>query len=216
MKTIVKNWPGAAGSLDTFSINKDNAVLALNQGGVLLFNTDTLPGFHCRADSQDAVLRVAQIKDRDDGKPLLVLAGSSEQAQSICKTWKPWQRKICEACWPGPFSFILPATDVLAARVTAGTKTVAIRVPDNPALCSLILDAGFPLVSTSVNIQGQPPILTLAKAVDVFGSLVNGSFGLGAELSQTDSAAQPSAVVDLCGEAAKVLRPGPQDLPSHL
>jgi len=47
----------------------DDAAEALRRGGVLLLSTDTLPGIHCRADDQQAVLRVAGIKGRDSNKP---------------------------------------------------------------------------------------------------------------------------------------------------
>ncbi len=190
-----------------------DTVAALSRGGVLLLATDTLPGFHCRADHQEAVLRVAEIKGRDPGKPLLVLAGSLLQAQSICGPWSTWQKETCEACWPGPFSLILPSGSKLADRVPAGSGTVAIRIPDQEELCRLILEVGVPLVSTSLNRQGETPYLALEEALRDFGSLVDGAWYPEDQLDETGFNVQPSALVDLSGERPEVLREGPVVFP---
>lgn len=191
-------------------MNFDEAVAALTCGGVLVLSTDTLPGLHCRADRQDSVLRVAGMKGRDDGKPLLVMAGSLEQGRRVCAPWTDHQESFCRACWPGPFSLILPAAGTLAPRVTCGEGTVAVRVPREPLLRDLILAVGFPLVSTSVNRQGEPPARTLAQARKIFASQVAGCWsgdGQGAPSTR------PSALVDLTGNEARVLRDGPEPLP---
>ncbi len=196
----------------SFLETKDT-VAALSRGGVLLLGTDTLPGFHCRADDKEAVDRVIGIKGRDPGRPLLVLAGSLMQAQSIGGIWNPWQKEICEGCWPGPFSLILPAAPKLADRVAAGTGTVAIRVPDNKDLCRLILDVGVPLVSTSVNRQGDSPLLVMDEAWRDFGVLVDGAWQPPSWQGRLNLRVQASALVDLCGDRPQILREGPLAFP---
>ena len=190
-----------------------DTVAALVRGGVLLLATDTLPGFHCRSDISEAVIRVAEIKGRDEGKPLLVLAGSLEQAQSICGDLNPWQLEVCKACWPGPFSLILPAGHLLADRVSAGTSTVAIRVPANSELRGLILAVGVPLVSTSVNKQGEPPVVAMKDAWSGFAAMVDGAWIPSEERTEPLAGTVPSALIDLCGDRPQVLRKGPLDLP---
>lgn len=194
----------------------EDTVAALSRGGVLLLNTDTLPGFHCKADNRDAVERVAEIKGRDDGKPLLVLAGSLEQAQSVCRPLEPWQQKICDACWPGPFSLILPVAASLAQRVSAGTGNVAIRVPAHEDLRALILAVGVPLVSTSVNKQGDPPILSLDVAHIEFGELVDGVWNSAIKPHLSTNSFQASALVDLSGKRPRLLREGPTEFPGNI
>lgn len=190
-------------------LNLEGAVRTLKRGGVVLLATDTLPGFHCRADREDAVQRVTRAKGRKQGKPLLVLAGSLDQARSICTPWTVRQQTICEACWPGPFSLILPAAKNLAPSVLAGSANVAIRIPGHRELRRLLLMVGFPLVSTSVNQQGQEPLQDLGEAWLAFGPQVDG-FGL---LVGDRSTGQPSALVDLTGTRPHVLRPGPVAFP---
>jgi len=188
----------------------EDAAAALADGGVLLLNTDTLPGFHGRADRPETVARLAALKGRPDGKPLLVLAGSPDQAASVTQPWNTRQAEACRRCWPGPFSLILPAGADLAPAVTAGGGTVAVRVPAPGALRDLILAVGAPLVSTSVNAAGEAPCGDLASSVDRFGDRVDGLWDDG----RAPASSRPSALVDLTVWPPVLVRPGPRDLPS--
>ena len=188
----------------------DDAAVALRHGGVLLLSTDTLPGIHCRADDQSAVMRVAAIKGRDDGKPLLVLAGSLKQALTVCGPLDSTQLEICNVCWPGPFSLILPAGDLLAERVTCGLGTVAVRVPAEENIRRLICAVKVPLVSTSVNLQDEAPIQDMKKAMDSFQNEVDGVWDNPHDLPSDGIA---SALVDLCAERPRILRKGPLGFP---
>lgn len=191
-------------------LNSDDAAVVLGRGGVLLLSTDTLPGIHCRADDQAAVLRVAGIKGREPGKPLLVLAGSLEQALQVCAELSPGQLKYCRACWPGPYSLILPAGNLLAGRVSAGLGTVAIRVPGQQNIRRLINLVGSALVSTSVNLAHEEPIRDIKEAFESFKDSVDGAWD---GLESSSSEAKASALVDLCGPQPVVLRKGPLEFP---
>ena len=93
-------------------LTSEDAVGILETGGVLLMGTDTLPGFHCRADRAEAVDRILELKGREPGKSLLVLAGSAAQAELVTGALDQLQFDYCNRCWPGPFSLILPAADI--------------------------------------------------------------------------------------------------------
>lgn len=198
------------------NVDRENAVRILESGGILLMETDTLPGFHCRADRPAAVNRILGLKGRQEGKPLLVLAGSSEQAAQVSGPLDSNQEALCAACWPGPFSIILAANQQLDVGVTGGRDTVAVRVPGLDVLRDLILAAGFPLVSTSANMAGQEPSLSLSEAADRFAHLTDGVVsplvpgpGNGAKISPHG----PSALVDATVWPPVILRAGPLALP---
>ena len=197
-------------------VDQENAVRILNSGGVLLMDTDTLPGFHCRADRPAAIERIVGLKGRGPGKPLLVLAGSLEQAGQVTMALNGRQKTLCTACWPGPFSIILPAEPSLAAGVTGGADTVAVRVPGRESLRRLILAAGFPLVSTSVNLAGQEPVADLTGAVEAFLPVVDGVVEWD-DRAAASGAEQPvsgaSALVNAMVWPPEVLRKGPRPLP---
>lgn len=197
-------------------VNRENAVLILESGGILLMETDTLPGFHCRADRPTAVAGITALKGREKGTPLLLLAGSSKQTALVTGPVDARQRGLCSSCWPGPFSIILPAGKELSKDITGGLETVAVRVPGLGYLRDLILAVGFPLVSTSANFTGQTPAEDLAVAVDRFAHLVDGSFKPGDRepgSGEGEPLYEPSALVDATVWPPAVLRTGPRPLP---
>lgn len=188
------------------------AAAALAGGGVLLLPTDTICGLHARADAPEALARIAAIKGRPSGQPLLVLAASRGQALAMCRPLEGWQAGLLAAAWPGPFTFLLPAAGGLAAAVTDTVRgTVAVRVPGRADLRRLIELAGGALASTSANRTGEAPLVGLADAVSQLGGQVDGWWeGEGGEPA---GAGAPSALVDLTSAPPRVLRPGPQPLP---
>jgi len=200
-----------AGDLLAFA----DAVGLLQSGGVLLLGTDTLPGFHCRADLSDSVDRILALKGRPTGKSLLVLAGSMEQTRLVTGSLTDRQSSYCERCWPGPFSLILPAGGELSSHVISVDGTVAVRVPDLPSLRDLILAVGFPVVSTSANLSGKPPSGDLQIAHLAFSDEVNGSWQPSGITSVNSSinGSGPSALIDLTVWPPVELRSGPQNPP---
>jgi len=188
-------------------LNDRDAVRILESGGVLLMPTDTLPGLHARADRPEAVARVAELKGRSGGKPLLVLAASPAAAETVTGPLVPRQLAYARRCWPGPFSLIMPAAPGLDSLVTAGGATVAVRVPNRPDLVALLEAAGYPLVSTSANRAGEEPARSVAEAASRFGDGVDGVWGPTGDGEM--AAGQPSALVDLTVWPPRLVRPGP-------
>jgi L-threonylcarbamoyladenylate synthase len=193
----------AAPRLDT-----TDAARRLRAGGVLLLATDTLPGLHARADDPAAVARIFAAKGRDEGKPLLVLAGSQAQARGVTGPWSAAQAAACRRCWPGPFSLILPVGPGIAAAVTAGGGTLAVRVPAWEPLRELLLAVGVPVASTSANLAGTAPAADLAAARALFADAVAGWWD--GDGGRPAGPPRPSALVDLTAEPFRVLREGPE------
>ncbi len=196
-------------------LTEAETVHILEQGGVVLMDTDTLPGFHCRADRPEAVARIASLKGRVEGKPFLVLASSLQQALQVATVRDEDQRQLLQACWPGPFSIILPALQGTSDEVTHGSDSIAVRVPALQHLSNLIREVGFPIVSTSVNREGDKPARTIEAAIERFGDQVDGFHEWAPDLpsASSDPALQPSALIDGRTSPVRVLREGPEPLP---
>lgn len=193
-------------------LGDEAAAAALRGGSVLLLATDTVCGLHARVDFPAALARIADLKGRAQGQPLLVLAASPEQAWTLCRPLTAAQMAVCTGAWPGPFTFLLPARAGLEpAVVDAARSTIAIRVPGREDLRRLIGLAGGPLASTSANRSGEPPLTRLTAAVAAFGPGVAGWWDGQSGPSPVNGV--PSALVDLTGDAPRVLRAGPLPLP---
>ncbi|MCP4144139.1 MAG: threonylcarbamoyl-AMP synthase [bacterium] len=171
-------------------------------------STDTIPGFHCRIDKPEAIRRIRKIKGRSDDKPFLILAESVVACEKLVGELNDKARQLLSSCWPGPFTFILSCNNNLDENINSGLSTVAIRVPDNKELLSILAEIDSPLVSTSANRAGDNPLM-FEEAVNEFSSEIDHVFtGI-----SIDSYTSGSAIVDLTVWPPELIREGPQTLP---
>jgi len=199
--------------------NLAEVTTALRGGAVLVMPTDTLPGLHGRADRPEVSARIARIKGRSLDKPLLVLAGSLDQARDLTSAWPDEVAAYADRCWPGPHTLILPARTDLPV-IVGSDDTVAVRVPAVSLLRAVIIAVGYPLVSTSVNRADEPPQTDLDGAVRLFAAEVDGWWCPDQKTWGDDRTAGadghssghlgggPSSLIDLCGWPPRLLRPG--------
>jgi tRNA threonylcarbamoyl adenosine modification protein (Sua5/YciO/YrdC/YwlC family) len=159
----------------------------LRAGGVALLPTDTIYGLHASATNEQAVARIRSMKERGDDKPFVVIASSIEQLTNLGATIPDALHEI----WPAP----------LTAIVASGERTIAARVPDLAWLRAL-LDRTGPLVSTSANRSGQPPITTPEMLANDLRD------ALDALLDAGPREGQPSTIVDFTGEEPRMVREG--------
>jgi L-threonylcarbamoyladenylate synthase len=165
----------------------DEIADVLRAGGVALLPTDTIYGLHALAIDEEAVARVRSMKERDDQKPFVIIAASADQLEKIVATIPDVLREI----WPAPLTAIL----------ASGETTIAARVPDLPWLRALLNRTG-PLISTSANRSGEPPITTPEMLA---GDLLE---SLNAVLDAGPREGQPSTIVDFTGDEPRVVREG--------
>lgn len=162
---------------------RDSDVIhVLQKGGIAVIRTDTLYGVVARADDQNAVERVYELKGRDDTKSPIVLVASIEQLYdepTISET------QLLDTVWPGKVSVILPSTKA-PAWIRRGNESVAYRLPADPKLCALLETTG-PLIAPSANPQGQLPAMTIEQAIAYFGDNVDCYVDGGKVLDDTPS-----------------------------
>jgi L-threonylcarbamoyladenylate synthase len=132
------------------------AAAALREGGLVAYPTETFYGLGARARDAAAVARLARVKGRPDGKPLPLLAADRAQVESVAELSGAAER-LAARLWPGPLTLVLPARPGLPEEITAGTGTVAVRVPGSATARALARAVGEPIVSTSANLSGAPP-----------------------------------------------------------
>lgn len=125
-----------------------------NNGKTVVLPTDTIYAIHAIATNQKAVERIFKAKGRGKEKPMLILVKSWCMVKEYCFV-SAKQDRYLRTLWPGPISVILKKRDGIPDVVTAGNDSVAVRMPDNDLLISIIKKINLPLVSTSVNKSGQ-------------------------------------------------------------
>ena len=171
----------------------------LRGGGVALLPTDTIYGLHASALDEAAVARIGDIKGRADTKPFVVLASSLDDLTKLGVDADPELLRALDSIWPAPLTAILPLSRPIAA--SRGAATVAVRIPKLAWLRELVSRTG-PLVSTSANRSGEPPVQSpsqLARELqDSLDAVVDGGV----------LEAQPSAILDLTAAEPRFIREG--------
>ena len=183
------------------------AAETLRAGGVLAYPTETFYGLGALASDRAAVSRLAAAKLRPDGKPLPLLAADLSQVAQVVARLEPAAQRLADALWPGPLTLVLPAAAGLAPEITAGTGTVAIRVPGSEVARRLARHAGGAIVSTSANVSGEPPPVAAYDLSPVLLGRIDGVLDAGPA-----PGGLASTIVVLEDGAPRVLREGPISL----
>jgi tRNA threonylcarbamoyl adenosine modification protein (Sua5/YciO/YrdC/YwlC family) len=150
------------------------AVEVLNDGGLIIYPTDSVYGLGCDLMNKKAVEKIYQIKGNDKRKLLSFICPDLKGIAEYAYISNP-AYKIMRHLLPGPFTFILSATRQVPRILLETRKTVGIRVPDNVACQGLLAEFGRPIISTSACLPHQEYIsdpdelaATFARSVDLF------------------------------------------------
>lgn len=170
--------------------------------------TETVYGLAADATNGEAVARIYEAKGRPSFNPLIVHVRDLAQASEVA-SFDEQALALAEAHWPGPLTLVLPLRDdaPIAALVTAGLQSIAIRCSAHPAMQALLAAAGRPLAAPSANASGR---ISPTRAEHVLASL-SGRIPLIIDGGPTAHGVE-STIVALTGGAPRLLRPGPIDL----
>lgn len=137
----------------------DTVVRTLRDGGVALLPTDTVYGLHARWDVPLARHRILALKARPSGTPLLCLLGSLDMLDLPAPVVPRRGWELMQRHWPGPITFVIPAGPA-APPALVKDGGIAVRWPKDPFVTDLVTAVGAPLVSTSANPSGSPPVVS--------------------------------------------------------
>ena len=182
------------------------AAKVLRAGGLVALPTETVYGLAARADSAEAVAGIYRAKGRPDFNPLIVhvtdIAAAGRLAHIDARA-----RALAERFWPGPLTMVLPRLRdaPLAAAVSAGLPSVALRCPAHPVMRAVLAAADVPLAAPSANRSGG---VSPSCAAHVAASLGAG-VGLILDGGACASGIESTIVALRDGGGWQVLRPGP-------
>jgi tRNA threonylcarbamoyl adenosine modification protein (Sua5/YciO/YrdC/YwlC family) len=176
---------------------------ALRAGELVVVPTDTVYGIAADAFAAPATRRIFEIKGRPRSLPLPVLVSRPRQAWALAASVPPGAEALVAAYWPGPLTIVLPQGDNLEWDLGDGNGTIALRMPNHPALLELLERVG-PLAATSANMTGQP------TPSDVGGIRAHFADAVSVYVDGGPAALdRGSTIVDLTGPAPVIVREGP-------
>jgi len=179
------------------------AARILREGGLVVFPTETVYGLGANALDADAVRKIYALKGRPVTSPLIVHVTCVEQARELAAEWAPEADRLAREHWPGPLTLVVPKKSVIPDEVTAGLKTVGLRMPRHPVALALLQAAGIPIAAPSANrFTGLSPT-TADHVRTAFGAetpflLDGGPCEVGLE----------STVIAVTSDGLEILRPG--------
>lgn len=180
-------------------------VECLREGGVIIYPTDSVYTIGCDLMNVKALERVAQLKGIKLAKAnFSVICYDLSDLSAYSKPIDNSIFKLMKKALPGPYTFILNASNNVPKIFQSKKKTVGIRIPDNNIPRDIVQELGNPIVSTSVHDDDEileyttDPELIHEKYNNQVDMVINGGFG-------NNSA---STIFDCTGDAPEVVREG--------
>lgn len=179
------------------------AAEVINNGGIVLFPTETVYGIGANALNDDAVKKIFIAKGRAQDNPLILHISDMDMLDDVAENITEVEYKLMDAFWPGPFTIILNKKDGIAKIATCNGNTVGVRMPSNKIAHDLIKESGVPIAAPSANISGKPSGTNLTDIIDELKDKVDYIIDGG----ETDIGIE-STVVRVINDEVKILRPG--------
>jgi L-threonylcarbamoyladenylate synthase len=180
----------------------EDGIAALKAGELVVYPTETFYAIGVDAFSPLAMRRLFQVKQREPGRPVGLIAADTAMAFSVARQIPIDARRLADAFWPGPLTLVLPARDNLAEELI-GADGVGVRVSPNPVARALSAGIGRPITATSANLSGKAPASTLEEGLAGLGEKVK-VYLEGGRLTAT----APSSVVSINARGWKMIRVG--------
>jgi len=180
----------------------DRAAKIINNSGLVVFPTETIYGLGASAFNVEAVKKIFKAKGRPNDNPLIVHIADKDEVYLLASKIPEVAWKLMDKFWPGPLSIVLKKKEIVSDEVTAGLKTVAIRMPQNKIALELIRRAG-PIAAPSANISTKPSGTSVKHVIQDFNGKVD------CIISSNDSEiGLESTVISLATNPPLLLRPG--------
>ena len=176
-------------------------MLCLTKGGVIGFPTDTVYGIGGLARPQ-VRRRLLALKKRGPDRPIGIFVSSDAEVKKIASRVSADAQRLMKKFWPGPLTLVFKSGNP-GLKPPLHHGTIGIRIPNQRWLLLVLKRLKKPLLQTSANLAGQPP---LRAALDLYG-LFGDELDLIIEAGNLKTA-QPSTVVDVSEDVPIILRPG--------
>jgi len=171
---------------------------ALEQGKLIAYPTDTFYGIGCDLMNRRGIELIYKLKDRPLKQPFSIVCDSLKEISLYAKV-SNYAYKTMKRCLPGPYTFILEATQLVPKIMMTKRRTVGIRVPDNKICLAIVKAFGRPIISTSAGFDDPRSIEEAYRSLEL---VVDGGMLF----------PEPSSVISLIDDIPEVIREGKGDV----
>lgn len=193
METLIESGDGAI----------ELGAQLIKAGEVVAFPTETVYGLGGNALDAGCVAKIYAAKGRPSDNPLIVHIARIEDIYPLVEEFSERNKKVAEAFMPGPITLLFPKSRIVPDSVTAGLKTVGIRMPKSEVARKFIAKCGVPIAAPSANASTR---VSPTTAKHVFEDM-NGKIPLIIDGGDSEVGIE-STVLDLTGQIPTILRPG--------
>ncbi|MBN1971618.1 MAG: threonylcarbamoyl-AMP synthase [Candidatus Delongbacteria bacterium] len=180
----------------------DSIVKILNNGGVIIYPTDTGYSLGCDVTNKKAMEKLLLIKNSKRKEDLSFICSDLKHISEFANISND-NYKILRKYLPGGYTFILEASNQIAKLVSRGKKTVGIRIPDNNIAISIVRFLGRPIITTSINSDDISEVLADPEIIEeIYGKQVDCVIDGGYIYPEL------STVLDISNEEVEIIREG--------
>ena len=179
------------------------AVDIINNGGVVIYPTDSIYAIGCHLGDKKAMDKIRMIRQLDKNHNFTLVCRDLSEISQYAQV-DNMNYRLMKTLTPGPYTFILPATREVPKRLlNPKRKTIGIRVPDNAVCTALLAELGQPLMSSTLSLPNEDYPLTdpyqiRLKLESVVDLIIDGGY----------SGHEPTTVVNLTDAKPEITRHG--------
>jgi len=171
----------------------------LERGGIIAYPTDTFYGIGCDLMNKRGIQLIHKLKNRPLKRPFSILCDSLKEISQYAQV-SNYAYKTMKRCLPGPYTFVLEATQLVPKIMLTKRRTIGIRVPDNMICLAIVKTLGRPIISTSAGYND--PYAIEENYAPHLDAVVDGGVVY----------PDPSSVISLIGGVPEVIREGKGDV----
>ena len=175
----------------------------IKTGKLVAFPTETVYGLGANAFDADAVAQIFDAKGRPGWDPLIVHVADAEMARELMVDTSEQFERLQREFWPGALTMLVNKSDKIPDIVTAGRRTVGLRMPSHPVAHYLLRAAQVPIAAPSANLFSRTSPTTAMHVMDDLDGRIDAVLDAGRATIGVES-----TVLDLTQQPPVIYRPG--------
>lgn len=181
----------------------DRAAKYLIDGQVIAYPTETIYGLGADVLNRKAVKRIYDLKSRDYGLPISILVADIKMLREVVAEVPGVALPLMRKFWPGALTILFEASSIIPKGLVTNTGKVGVRISSHPVAAAIVESFGRPITTTSANLSGFPPSLSVKHVRKYFDERIPCIIDSG-ECEPT----RGSTVIDITEETMRVIRDG--------